>query len=125
MRTAMPDTHRHGFTLLEVLVALAVVSIALIAALRASGSLQDNALRLRHAVLAEQCAENFLVEQRLQRAFLGVGTSTSACTEAGDSFTLQATVTPTPNPNFRRLNLDVFTTEGRLAWSVVTIIGNL
>ena len=121
----MPAAPRHGFTLLEVLVALAVVAIALIAALRASGSLQDNALRLRHAVLAEQCAENFLVEQRLQRTFLGVGTSTSLCTEAGDTFALQSAVAPTPNPNFRRLNLDVFTADGRLAWSVVTIIGNL
>ncbi len=117
--------HAPGFTLLEVLVALAVVAIAMLAALRASGGLQDNAQRYHQAVLAQLCAENFLVEQRLTRNFLPVGQNTSTCTEAGTSFTLNVDVQPTPNPNFRRVDVQVQQASGWTAWNVVTIIGNL
>ncbi len=121
----MPAARRHGFTLLEVLVALAVVAIALIAALRASGSVQDNALRFQRSVLADQCGQNYLVEMRLRRQFLGVGTSTSSCTEADQDFVIQTAVSPTPNPNFRRVNVSVLDPDGHAAWSITTIIGNL
>ncbi len=114
-----------GFTLLEVLVALAVVAIALLAAMRASGGLQDNAERYHQAVLAQQCAENFLIDLRLSRIFLPTGQSQSRCTEANASFTLSVDVQPTPNPNFRRVDVQVLDASGWAAWNVVTIIGNL
>ncbi len=114
-----------GFTLLEVLVALAVVAIALLAAMRASGGLQDNAQRYHQAVLAQQCAENFLIDQRLSRIFLPTGQSQSRCTEADANFTLNVDVQPTPNPNFRRVDVQVLDASGWAAWNVVTIIGDL
>jgi general secretion pathway protein I len=114
-----------GFTLLEVLVALAVVAIALLAAMRASGGLQDNAERYHQAVLAQQCAENYLIDQRLSRIFLATGQSQSRCTEANATFTLNVDVQPTPNPNFRRVDVQVQDASGWTAWNVVTIIGNL
>ena len=52
MRTA------RGFTLLEVLVALAVVAITLAAGLRAAGVVGDNAQRLADVVAAQWCADN-------------------------------------------------------------------
>ena len=87
-----------GFTLLEVLVALAVVAIALLAAMRAAGNVSDNAQRYRQTVLAEQCAQNFLVDQRLSKTFLSVGQSTQTCTQANVPFTVAVDVMPTPNP---------------------------
>lgn len=118
-------TRRAGFTLLEVLVALAVVAIALLAAMRAAGGVGDNARRYRDAVLAEQCAQNFLIEQRLSKSFLSIGTSSSTCVEAGTSFAVEVDVMPTPNPNFRRVQVDVRDADGWSAWRVTTIIGNL
>ena len=125
MATSAQRRQGGGFTLLEVLVALAVVAIALLAAMRASGGLQDNAQRYHQAVLAQQCAENFLVEQRITRDFLPVGQSESTCTEAQTGFTLNVDVQPTPNPNFRRVDVQVRDASGWTAWNVVTIIGNL
>ena len=75
--------------------------------------------------LAEQCAQNFLVDQRLSKTFLSVGQSTSACTQANVPFTVAVDVMPTPNPNFRRVQVNVLDASGWSAWQVVTIIGNL
>ena len=114
-----------GFTLLEVLVALAIVAIALLAAMRAAGSVSDNPQRYRLTVLAEQCAQDFLVDQRLSKTFLSVGQSTQSCTQANVPFTVAVDVMPTPNPNFRRVQVNVLDASGWSAWQVVTIIGNL
>jgi len=114
-----------GFTLLEVLVALAVVAIALLAAMRAAGNVSDDAQRYRHAVLAEQCAQNVLVDQRLSKTFLPIGQSSSRCTQADVSFTVVVHVMPTPNPNFRRVQVNVLDASGWSAWQLITIIGNL
>ena len=59
---------RQGFTLVEVLVALAIVSIALMAALRAAGQGTAAAGELRLRLLAGWVAENRLAEHRA-RAF--------------------------------------------------------
>ena len=56
-----------GFTLVEVLVALAIVAIALLAGTRAASTLTSNAQRQTDIVLAHLCAENELVKARLSR----------------------------------------------------------
>lgn len=114
-----------GFTLLEVLVALAIVAVTLLAAMRAAGSVGDNATRYRTAVLAEQCAQNLLIEQRLHKVFPSVGQSTNICVQAGTPFTVLMNVLPTPNPNFRRVQVTVRDASGWNAWELVTIVGNL
>jgi general secretion pathway protein I len=113
-----------GFTLLEVLVALVVVALALLAAMRATGVLQDDAERYRESILAEQCAQNYLVEQRLRQNFVSTGVHVQACTQADLSFTLRADVQPTPNPSFRRVDLSVLDASGWAAWKVVAIVWN-
>jgi general secretion pathway protein I len=40
-------------------------------------------------------------------------------------FTVTVDVMPTPNPNFRRVQVEVRDVSGWSAWRVVTIIGNL
>src|SRR5690606_33722314 len=56
-----------GFTLVEVLVALAIVAIALMAGLQATSALTRSAARQTDVVLAHLCAENELVRVRLAR----------------------------------------------------------
>ena len=64
---------RSGFTLIEVLVALAIISIALLSALRAAGQGTNNVGELRSRLLAGWVAENLLAEHRARRRGRDVG----------------------------------------------------
>ncbi len=117
MRTA------RGFTLLEVLVALAVVAITLAAGLRAAGVVGDNAQRLADVVAAQWCADNELTEQRLRRSFPGVGDSDFNCEQLGRTYKGKLLTRPTPNPSFRRLDAVVSTEEGQPLVTLSTVLG--
>jgi len=93
-----------GFTLIEVLVALAVVAIALTTGLQATGALTRQAQRQTDQWLAQLCAENELTRLRLARQLPGVGDSVVNCDQAGQNLQVRLTVSPTPNPNFRRID---------------------
>jgi general secretion pathway protein I len=97
-----------GFTLIEVLVALAIVAIALAAGLRATSALTSNALRQSSVLLAHICAENELVKARLARRMPDIGDSSVECQQAGRAFAVAVSVLPTPNPSFRRVDAQVF-----------------
>ena len=93
-----------GFTLIEILVALAIVAMALAAGVQATGALTRAAERQSSQWLAQLCAENALVQLRLSRQLPGTGDSTSTCTQAGQALQVRMSVKPTPNPNFRRVD---------------------
>jgi general secretion pathway protein I len=96
-----------GFTLIEVLVALAIVSIALLAGSQAVSALTRGAQRQSDVLLAQMCAENELIKVRLSKQMPGVGESTAACEQAGKAFTVRMEVRTTPNPSFRRVDAQV------------------
>jgi len=113
---------RAGFTLVEVLVALAITAIVLVAGLKATSALTDNADRQSAVLLAQLCAENKLVELRLARRLPPVGDATTACAQAGRALQVTQTVRPTPNPNFRRVEAAV-SENGNPIVQVMTIVG--
>jgi general secretion pathway protein I len=111
-----------GFTLIEVLVALGIVAIALVAGLQATAALTNNAQRQSDVVLAHLCAENELTRLRLSKQMPGVGDSDQECEQAGQVFTVRVKVAPTPNPNFRRIDAQVFV-EAAPVLRLSTVIG--
>lgn len=110
-----------GFTLIEVLVALAIVAIALSAGAQASGALLHNAQRQSNTLLAQLCAENELVKMRLSAQLPGVGDSAFTCTQAGSVFGGTLSVFVTPNPNFRRVEANVRSGIEPSASSLLTV----
>ncbi|HSW17125.1 MAG TPA: type II secretion system minor pseudopilin GspI [Ramlibacter sp.] len=104
MSARRPD---RGFTLVEVLVALAIVAIALAAGVQATAALTTNALRQSDMLLAQVCAENELARVRLARQMPGIGDQTVRCEQGGQAFDVTVTVATTPNPNFRRIDARV------------------
>jgi general secretion pathway protein I len=99
---------RSGFTLVEVLVALAIASIALLASLRAAGQGTNNLEVLRARLFAGWVAENLLAEQRARGDWLPLGIQRGTGGQAGRVFVWREEVIATPNPSFRQVEVLVF-----------------
>ena len=101
-----------GFTLIEVLVALAIISIALLAALRAAGQGTANLGELRARVLAGWVAENLLAEHRARGDWLPLGIQRGSEREGDIEFGWREEVVATPHPAFRRVDVFVYAAPG-------------
>jgi len=96
-----------GFTLLEVLVALAIVGTALGASLRAVGSLTQNSTDLRASLMATWSAENRLSQIRIAGEWPQLGNRNFDCPQGDLALVCQENVFATPNPAFRRVEVAV------------------
>jgi general secretion pathway protein I len=103
----MKRTTSRGFTLIEVLVALGIIAIALAAGTQATNALTRNGQRQSDLLLAQLCAENELIKARLARQMPAIGDAGVVCTQANNSFAVTVSTTPTLNPNFRPLDVQV------------------
>lgn len=108
MKQANHTQGAQGFTLIEVLVALAIVALALLSGLKVSGALTLNAQRQTDVMLAQLCADNALHQLRLAQQMPNVGESRLPCAQAERTFNVVLNVNTTPNPSFRRVNAQVF-----------------
>ena len=112
-----------GFTLIEVLVALAIVAVTLGAGIKAAGSLTFNTARLAEVTAAQWCADNRLAAIKLARQFPDIGDGDFSCDQLGRTYAGKLVVRPTPNPNFRRVDARMLDGEGRLIVLLSTIVG--
>lgn len=102
-----------GFTLVELLVALAIVAVALLAGLRAAGALARTNAELELRMLAQVSAENRIAELRAGRAFPAIGTRMVPCAQGRVVFECVEETKATPNPFFRRIEVRVYPASDR------------
>lgn len=108
-----PRTPRRlrGFTLLEVLVALAVLALALAAAVSASAAYVGNQAYLQERTLAHWVARNVLIELQLEREWPSTGKREDTARMADRDWQWRATIAETPEQDLRRLDIEVWLGE--------------
>ncbi|MDO8349956.1 MAG: type II secretion system minor pseudopilin GspI [Gallionella sp.] len=106
-----PSHFQRGFTLLESLVALAILAIALTAVLRATGASTRHVDDLRQRLLADWVAQNRLALHAGRGDWLPVGSQQGVEVQAGLQFFWDEKISSTPNPAFRRIEVSIASAE--------------
>lgn len=112
MRASLFSSGRrsHGFTLIEVLMALTIVSIALAAIVRASSLTITNLGLLQQQSLAMLSAENRLAELQMGQGPSTPGVTRSPCSQGGVRLVCQLELSPAVD-GLRAATVDVYLAE--------------
>jgi general secretion pathway protein I len=113
-----------GFTLVEVLVALTIVAVALLACVRAVGVLAQSGSELESRLLAQLSARNQLAFLRATGAFPGLGLTSFACPQGPLALRCEQETRATPNEFFRRVEVRV-TLESQPDHRLAELVGIL
>ncbi|MBD8525559.1 type II secretion system minor pseudopilin GspI [Pseudomarimonas arenosa] len=112
-----------GFTLLEVMVALLVLALALVAMIRLAG-LEARALAAqRQASLAQWVAANTLADIRLHRRLPSSGHAQGRAQMGQQDWQWQLDVRPTDEIELLRLDLRVYPEQGSDGTPAATLTG--
>lgn len=103
--------HLRGFTLIEIIAAVAVLAIALSAILGGMAHYASTAARLKQKTLATWVAHNRLTELELQSSPPPLGNSDGDTEMAGVTWKWQVEVKTTPDDRLRRVDIRVQATE--------------
>ena len=112
-----------GFTLIEVLAALVIVSLGMLGVITAVGQTASNSTYLRDKTLAHWVAMNRLTETRLQPGAPKVDKSSDEVEMAGRKWRWTMTVTQTPVESIRRIDVSVRPEEADEDSSLASVSG--
>jgi general secretion pathway protein I len=117
-----------GFTLIEVLVALAIVTIGMAAVLEALTSSADTVMYLENKTFAQWVALDQMEHVRLSGSFPADGTRTGELEMAGRNWEWRQKVVDSQVPGVRQITVDVrpAKSKSRDGWyaSVIGAVGN-
>ena len=98
---------RNGFTLIEVMVALAIVSLSLAGVAASMGQMIDTANTMRDRTLASWIAQNQIAELRLAGVIAEVGESSGEVDYANTAWSWTAEISETGVENLFRVDVEV------------------
>nr|VFJ97559.1 MAG: general secretion pathway protein I [Candidatus Kentron sp. LFY]VFK00248.1 MAG: general secretion pathway protein I [Candidatus Kentron sp. LFY] len=115
----------NGFTLIEVLVALGILTIALGALVKGMVENTRNATYLEERTIAHWVAANAVTEIQLRRDWPSLGTQQGSATMAGREWDWTARITETDDEDLRRIDMEVRNPdmEHRILEKLVSYVG--
>jgi len=99
---------QQGFTLIEVLIATAVLALALGAFIAAGAHYADYARYIHDKTLAQWVAHNQLVKYQLAREWPSTGTQEDDTDMGRRTWHWRAKIDDSPDPAIRRIDIQVF-----------------
>ncbi len=99
--------YTRGFSLIEVVIALAVLAIALSALIDSASNATANTVSLRDKTLAHWVAMNKMAEIRLTGKWPDTGIKKSKEKLADREWEVESTISGTPEPSIRRIDVRV------------------
>lgn len=120
--TRTPRRYR-AFTLIEVVVALVVVSLGMLAVIQAVGQTASNGGYLRDKTIAHWVAMNRLTEARLQKGAPKIDKTSDEVEMAGRRWKWTMNVTQTPVETIRRIDISVRPADAREDSSLASVTG--
>ncbi len=112
-----------GFTLLEILVALAVLGTAMGALLQSAGSFTKNQAYLRDRTIAEWVARNHMIEQQLEVSWPAIGQTKGEIDYAERQWQWVMQVTKSPEEDLRKLEIEVFAIDAHDEQALASLTG--
>ena len=110
-----------GFTLIEMLVALAIFSLAALALLRLSGATATNSARLADQAIAQIVAENVAVETLTDPGPPPIGTQSGQAVNGGRRWSWTRTVSRSPEARILQVEIVAASLDGGPGGARLTI----
>lgn len=116
-----------GFTLVEVMIAVAILALGMVALSQTLGSSADAYLRIAATQRAYLIAEDKLVELQVYQKWPAVGTNDDTVTRGDRQFWVRTKISAGPYPGTRRADIDVGRirddNKGPLEYSLAGLLG--
>lgn len=106
------DQGQAGFTLIEMLVALAVFSLAALALLRLEGATSANTARLQEQAMAQIVARNIAIETLTDPAAPAFGSEAGQAVNGGRRWSWARLVARSPEPRIQMITVTVRSQSG-------------
>jgi len=110
--TPPASVEANGFTLIEMLVALAIFSLAALALLRLGGATATNSARLADRAIAQTVARNVAVEALTDPAPPALGSTSGEAVNGGRRWRWTRATGRSPEARIQQIEIHVFAMEG-------------